>query len=455
MNSRILFIFLLFAPYAFAQPVKSPDCAEKINVRPARNGSGVFFDETCSTAYVLPPAAGTMELSGLEASASPEDCRELADLEKSRAQLSARLRELTKRKSSENEGGSTIGRGGGTIGGGGRSSAPQEDLGKIAEETDAIIKEIEKLREAGKVFSQTEGMTAKVTYTLDHEGLVAEYQNLNPHIKSFARVQPEVAYLSFSEKGDKLREEQSEVLDYTVPGIVKMPGDDQESEAPKNTVYFGTALSGKIRFTVKGACRFMNSAGKVPDRLRPSQIEKHLSSNITYAYALTVRRKYYARYDFKALFERLETKTKQGGFLSSKTLHEIVQRREAGGWFTFKSESDDTRFSNEVLVQQLKAEMIDRVMKQIAVAEVPGIMNLPTTTEPGPKGVDVAAEGFKKCPHAYCQVAGYVLDFIGATFGRSTAAARFLSTVGSSSEERVDEKKALRYIGTSTFKDYL
>jgi len=454
--------FLLFAALPMlawaGPPVKTPACADKINLRAAPNGSGVFFDEDCSTAYVLPPAAGTMELTGISPVADPEDCREYHALEATRAQLSERLQRLTQDKAGESRrSGSTFP--GGSFGG--RRPAPGEergdiDLEQVAKETDTILTALDKVRKASEHLSATEGLVAKIIYTLDHQGMVESYARLNPQVKNFTRLQPETAYLTMAAKGDQLRQEQSEVLDYTVPGIVRFPGEATEaSEQPENSVYFGTALSGKVRFTTRGACRLMAAHRRMPERLTASQLERHLSSNITYSYALNVRRKYFAKYNFKALFEHLEKKTKKGGFLSTKSINEVIQRNESGSWFEFHSESDDTRYPNEVLAQQLKAEMIDRVMGQIAVAKVPGAGAIPGTTDPGPNGADTAAKGLKQCPHAYCQAAGDILDFVSATFGKTTATARFLSTVGSESSETVNESKALRFIGTSVFKDRL
>ncbi|MGE4131593.1 MAG: hypothetical protein AB7F86_08125 [Bdellovibrionales bacterium] len=448
---------LLAAPVAFAgPPEKTPKCSDTIQIRAPRGGAGVYFDADCSTAYVMPPAWGTLELSGISPSASRSDCRELEALEKTRAELAERLLRLAQHKPGQSSGGgSTIGGGGGLGGGGSQDNqAEPVDLEKIKKESEEIREQLTKLREAEKTFTQTEGLVGKIVYTLDHEGMVGEYARANPHFKNFVRLPVEVAYLSISAKGDKLKVEQSEVLDYTVPGLAKMPGEEGEG-APADSVYFGSAMSGKVRLTTRGACRFMNSSGKVPDRLSATMLEKHLSSNVTFGYGLNVHRKYKAQYNFKKLFEHISKQTKSGGFLSTKTVNEIVQRNEGGDWFTFVGETNDTRYSNDILVQNLKAEMIDNVMKNIAIGTVPGSEKIPGHLEPGPKGADVAASALKKCPYLYCQIGGYALDFISATFGSSKAVARFYSTIGYEKSEVVDEARTLRFIGTSTFKDRL
>jgi len=440
-------------------PMKTTACGERTHVRPPRGGAGVFFDDTCQTAYVLPPAYGTFEMSGSVPTVSPEDCTELAALGAERAALAERLKRVSQPRRGSDSGGSTIGGGGsiggGTIGGGGRQPEPEdpEQLERIKKESEEIRAEFTRIRDAEKVFTAMEGLVSKVIYTLDHEGMVAEYKRLNPAL-NFVRLQPEIAYMTIAAKGEDLKNSASEVLDYDVPGLAKLP--DEEGEAPANTVYFGTALSGKVRLNAKAACIMMKKYGnRIPETLPASQFERHMSANITYAYGLGVRRSYYAKYDFQKLFEHIAKQTQTGGFLSTKSVNEVIQRNESNSWFTFRAASDDTRYPNEVLAQQLKAEMIDRVMAQIAIGTVPGAGTIPAPLTPGPKGADVAADGLKKCPYVYCQVAGYVLDFVSATFGSSQAVAKFLSTVGSSSEERVDEQRTLRFRGTSTFKDRL
>lgn len=453
---RTIICSVLFAGFcAGAQagpPMKTTSCADRIHVRAPRNGSGVFFDDKCETAYVLPPVLGKIEMQGNQPTVSREDCTELAALGGARAQLAERLRRLTERRARDpGGGGSTIGRGGGL--GGGQDESPSEaDMEKIKKDSAEILAEINRLREAERVFTSTEGLVSKIIYTLDHEGLVGEYARLNPEIKGFVRLPLEKAYLTIAAKDEALKQSGSEVLDYQVPGLNKFS--DEEGQPPENSVYFGTAMSGRVRLNQKAACQLLSKfGGRIPENLSATLLERHMSANITYAYGVNVRRQYYARYNFQKLFEHIAKQTQQGGFFSSKSINEVVERNESSSWFEFHSTSDDTRFPNEILVQQLKTEMIDRVMGQIAIATVPGSSTIPAHLTPGPKGADVAANALKKCPYVYCQVAGYVLDFLSATLGESQSVARFLSTVGSTSEERVNESKTLRFIGTSTFRD--
>lgn len=460
MKLKIFFAVSVLSWSAWAgPPVNKPSCAEGISVRSVRNGAGIVFDDRCETAYVLPPASGVVELSAAAPSVSADECAELNALEEIRAALAEKVRERMSARGKPQSPGSTIGGGGGTIGGGSPGGLEEQESPEpqaSSEEINALILDLGTLRTATEYYSKIEGMVAKLTYTLDHDGLVSAYAKANPHLKNVVRLNPETAYLSWAGK-DELDTAQKEVLDYTVPGIVRFPdeGELSSGEVPENAVYFGTNLSGKVRLTARGACRFMARDGSFPETIKASQLEKHLTANLTYLYGLNVKRKYTATYNYKTLFEHMEKSSTQGGFLSSKTIHEVLVRNEGGSWFNFESESNDTRYPNEVLAQQIKGELISRVLAQVAEARVPGSSEIPKTIEPGKKGVDVAAEGLKKCPYTYCQVAGYVLDFVGATFGRSTAISHFLSTVGVEGSERVEESKTLRFIGTSSFKDRL
>ena len=58
---------------ALATPYVSPKC-QPPSVASPENGSGVLFDEDCTTAYVLPPIVGKAELAALAQNANLQFC---------------------------------------------------------------------------------------------------------------------------------------------------------------------------------------------------------------------------------------------------------------------------------------------------------------------------------------------------------------------------------------------
>ncbi|HMN69352.1 MAG TPA: hypothetical protein PKC28_12495 [Bdellovibrionales bacterium] len=459
MKSLIIGLIVASPLMAFAAgpPVKTPACGEKIRIKAPKGGAGVVFDETCETGYVLPPVFGSVEVTGTTWTVADEDCKEYEAGLRRRGDLADKIAGLETSEDEQDGAGSTLNGGGGGLtqpGNDEEGQTPAETLEEFEERKklyEAYRADLDKLRESMEVFDQTEGLILGLTYTLDHEQMVEKYQELNPRI-NFARVQLEQAYISAAVKSGAEKEESSIVLDYVMPGVNEFPGAGGEKlTAPKDGIYFGSVQPGKIRFTTKGACLVKRSEGKKKE-MSAKNFTTIFSPKVTYSYALMAKRAYKASYDYKMLIEEIRKSTKKGGFLSSSTVNELIRRKEGDNWFKFQAMSDDTRFQQEVVVQEVKADVIGRVLNQIAENKVPGEAQGAPLLEPGKKGVDVAAEGFKKCPHPYCQVAGYVLDFVGATFGSSSAVSRFLSTVDMVGKDEVTESKALQFIGDSAFK---
>src|ERR1043166_3242546 len=75
-NLILLAIAGVFCAQAQAQlvPAKSPKCARKIHLRAPRYGAGVFFNETCDTAFVLPPAEASVDVRAVAPSMNASMC---------------------------------------------------------------------------------------------------------------------------------------------------------------------------------------------------------------------------------------------------------------------------------------------------------------------------------------------------------------------------------------------
>ncbi len=76
MKKTLLLSAVSFSFSSYSGPQLSTKCG--IDVKNPKNGTGVSFEENCRTAYVLPPALGTMRLEALAPSMNLQFCRAMS-----------------------------------------------------------------------------------------------------------------------------------------------------------------------------------------------------------------------------------------------------------------------------------------------------------------------------------------------------------------------------------------
>ena len=426
--------------YAQAAPVKNTSCGEQTPVIAVPNGNGFFFSKDCKTAFVLPPVHAHAALNSIADTYNLPQCDEWNSINRGAAILSAQidsiLAELNKGSTLSEQTAISAGPVGGGPFPGVARPLPHAPTQTLTPEMRVRLKEVTQalsdLRELRSNFDGVVGATAHFTYELNTQALVAAYQKANPSIH-FEALPLSSAYLTFepADRTDALK--LNPLLSMSVPGLGKLPalpdysdlkpsGQKVEPAATpavdlKYTRIFGASLSGNMILSLSGACPYYDSSSqKMPKSLSEDNLTAYLQANLQYTYSLQAFRSYKAEYNLAAFVKRLLESKTEGGFFSSQTVVSFINEEKTSDWFKYESTSNDSRFFYPYIVQEIKGELIKRVLAQITKAKVGGPVEDTGLASPKPDGASRAAENLHKCPDFYCQAAGFVLDVADSVF---------------------------------------
>lgn len=466
----IIILVALLPVSAFAVPVKFSKCETKVSLKEPKNGAGVFFNESCDIAYVLPPQSGGLEIVGLKPTGNLEQvCKQYNDIEESISSMVSSLKLYTKRIESYSQ----------------QAQAHQDNLdegfvpeGMSIADVEAKIDElldktdeyqqkytnsIEGLKDLKSYYARTEGAVGKFLIESNYVDLVNEYQKKNPSLQ-FVRMPMEQSYIMINEKaakdGDPLNLPMEAVISLTSPMADYIPllknirdpkeGDVSAPKAPGGI--FSDGLSGEIALSAIGVCPMMKSSG-LPDSINMNELETYISANVVYQYHVQIRRKHSITYNLAQLAKRIESSSKKGGFFSSKSVHSLTEKTESKNWITFDIYSDDPSYNyTEDYKKEIKEQFLNSVLQEVAYVSFDSPGAYPSVVLPtGASGAQVVGEGLGKCPHLYCQVGMYAMKFLDATFGKKSAISEYIRTRDVWKQETLDEKQMVPYVGSYTF----
>jgi hypothetical protein len=446
---------------ALATPAIFNECAKDVKIVPVPGGNGVFLDKDCKTGYVLPPSVGSIALSQIAPTSNLEMCpilqNSIAVLNAQSERLAA-LAERLKKKSvpppSNNDSG---GLGGGSVLFPAPPEAPNNpgsdthDGDQINQELSRLLKSFGETMAAVKEYWQLQGATASFTFINDQQKLVAAYQARNPKIHMEAMPVYDTRFNLIRQVGAQAQ----------LPAVIGLgvAGENIPSSSAQGgpnegvSVPFGSALSGQLSLSLTGACPFYDFNKKaMPEKIAGAKLSAYLAGGVSYTYYLASERSYWAKYNLGAFARRVQSSESHGGFFSSSTANKLIVEKDSHDWFQFKSLSDDPRhLFEENLRTTVKAELIDRVWKQIALVTVGGPEQAPAISTPKANGAEVGASQLQKCPYIYCQIGAAVLTVADAIFGSSNAVAEFISTNDHWSEETVTETSMFPFTQTVAF----
>lgn len=498
VKSRCLLITalvsILFVPWiATAQgvPAKNPKCAQGVRVHPPANASGVFFDESCQTAYVLPPIEGQMSLASLAPTSLLGECGAMELRYSTLEQLSRRMDALWKQLNGENisnhaprSGGAGAG---GTIGDGATLSSnspgngpsgsdvelvsePVVEPGLSVDEVMALTEKLDqtyrRLRTVLQDYSKIGAATAQLNYKINMPELVDAYQSLNPGLR-FERMLLEVARLAFVSKAAPEQAELSGAISVNIPTIGELPvgGEPLSSQGARvdrpsmdtgvKAPIFGDALSGQIVLSLPGACPFYDKETQwMRSSVSARELGSYFSANVQYSYHLQAFREYTARYQLANLVRRIKSESSSGGFFRTNSATRIINENDSKSWFILEANANDERFNYGDLAVELKADLMDRVLKQVAQAQVGQMTSVSDPAAPRENGASSAAKGLRSnCAHYYCQAGAAVLDVLNASLGGVDTTAVFIANNDHWAVDTVKEKRMFRFYGSFSFTD--
>lgn len=452
-------------------PTKSPNCQKRIQVRSVPNGTGVVFDQDCSVAYVLPPLAGDLEISNPTTPAGADMCAKYNFLERKVSSIRDEILALYERiEEIRNPKGGGFGS---TLPGGGGSSdlseTQKQKIAAIEAEIEGLEQKLEnedaEFEEQSEKMNDKEGSWLSVRFSWKYDALISAYAAANPNIK-FARMPISRATLSFNRRINTSDARIPAVQFFDVPGIpdirvakeFDVPTGQKidaikTDEVSTEMKIFGESLGGQLVLSLKASCPLYDEGTKaMKKRISKSQLEAYFVANVTYKYYLQAFRKYHAKFNLSNFAKRVESSSKKGGLFSTKTINSLIEEKDSKDWFELTVDSDHPELTYDDISREVKADLISRVMEQIAIVNTGAPSEAPALVAPPVSGASVAAKELLKCPHIYCQGGAAILGVADAIFGSSEAVSNFIKNNDFWAEDRVEEKKMFEYYGTASFR---
>lgn len=328
-----------------------------------------------------------------------------------------------------------------------------------------------------KEYAPLEGATGQIVYSIPWDRLLQDYQaansgrNLNLQTLPLASATFTAAAKFNSSNVSSL----PAVLEAALPGSTaagpsKLPQEagtvDPNSDLTNATlaersVGFGTSLSGQIVLSLTGACPYFpngvdTSVGALKE-IDIDQLAAHMQANVFYTYEMKARRGYTVSYNLSQWLSRVEKKIKKGGFLSSTTIHEIINDGDSTDWFSIQWDVTSKEFSysdqeKKDIEKEEKSQLTERALKLIAVQN--GVLGSSRpNAQLSPTGAGAAAAyltgacGF----WSWCGVTGFFLGTLDSIFGRSSATSSFRQNNSATVTDVVRDTKILDASGSITF----
>ncbi len=472
-NLKIFVLTLASAPlFAFAVPVQYPECAKHRRINDVPGASGAYFNEDCTTIYVLPPRKGTLTITGYIPSPNIGlQCERLKQIEQDSSTLqeviaiyTSRIKrnaeEIKKIEEHLNDGLIPIDET--------EESLKAKAAALMEEIMEARLKIVDMQDQNDKMklnFAKREGGRGGFIMESRFSELLQAYRAANPGLNVVAMPIAQ-AFLSVNDQkpGDLDETAMPAVLRLRAVGVDEMPllldprlyinkSSAPPHKAPSGSVIFGGSLSGEVILSNIGACAVHETLGGAR-KFRISSLNKYryITASAAYTYQVQVTRKHTIRYNFKELVRMIHEQVKRGGFFRTETLNSLIDERRTGAWLEFIVESTDGRFEySDEYIRQVKKEFLDRALAQIVSVQTGSPTALLALIEPGKNGASEGADQLGKCVHLYCQMGSAGLRVLNSIFGSTSAVSKLLKSVSGEMVETVIEKKMIPVYDTYGF----
>lgn len=290
-------------------------------------------------------------------------------------------------------------------------------------------------------YKSSYGGTVKVVMENKHTELHREFEKKNKSL--VLQRMPVASSVQFKVSGMAGLVDEK-MLSINIPGV---RSDVDEAIDGYVSVHFGESLSGSVDISTLSACML-----KVGQAKRDENIAK-FSVNLLHKYDLSVKNDYTISYNLKDIYEKVKSNTSKGGLFKTSSISKIRESVSQSGKLKIEFRSEDPRdnFDKEAK-NEIKDKFIARAVEQISQSRIANgsgqVLAMPEARELAARGM---AEGLKKCPNLYCQIAGYALDLGSDLFGSKEVSAEFLRTQNFDHSEEVKETKSYTHYTTSTF----
>jgi hypothetical protein len=451
---KMILPLMIFSPAVFAgPPVKDAACAQKMQLKHPANAAGIYFDAECKTAFVLPPQVSDVKLSNLASTALAQQCVTFNAILKNQQDSAEYLDRAM------NPGGKVPER---TSVGSELDDLMNEDAPMSQVDLEARLKLMDqfttlalKFQDLIGKFKDVPAANVTLSFRVPWDNLINKYAELNTgHGLEFRRMPLDAAYLTFNREISKIGSAPA-VLAYDIPGVMSMGQNSLGSTSANpqhQTLLGGESYSGQVVLSLVGACPLYDKVTRsISSGASAKSLSSYLNASLSFTYGLQVNRKYSVHYNLALLVKRIHEKSSSGGFFSTKTHIKDINNSDATDWFELKNESNDSRYSHELLVSELKADVMNRAIRDIAMMSGFKPEDAPQVAARSQNGAQAGADALQKCLHVYCQAGSLALNVLDSIFGSSAAVSTYINDRNVRVDDRVEERKMIQFYGSTIF----
>ncbi|MNT08234.1 hypothetical protein D3C72_1429700 [compost metagenome] len=215
------------------------------------------------------------------------------------------------------------------------------------------------------------------------------------------------------------------------------------------------SFSARLDLSLFGACPLRDDfTHELPRKIRARDLAGIITPNVIYSYEVGAKYTYVAKFNRGALAKKIRESSSSGGFFRTSTSSRLIETAESSGWFSFKMTCEDSRVCKQAEIEtvlQIKQRLIAEVIDNIALAKLGYAVAPSESGNPGKNGASTAADGLRKCPHAYCQAGAIVLDIMSATVGGESKTDSYISKNNHEDIEEVSILKPVEFSGVMGF----
>ena len=407
---------------SYGLPVKSPTCAKNINLKSPRNGAGVYFNQDCSVAFVLPPKKGTVSIISFSPLMSVGLC---TYLENTKNTLNIMLKkhenikdQITTLKNNSSENISTN-----------SYVKTQTEISKLEKDLKSLYSVIQVFETSLQNKRTTATGEALMRYSFDWANLVKDYENLNPEIH-FVRLPIEFSNISIMNINKTETEYESATT--MKPEILAYTPSDLMDRVDLN-----------VEFNFQGLCYLLKD-GKLPTQFKTSELNSDFSLIAEYNFNLKNASQYQTRYNLSLIGNQIIDRLKQETSFSRSMLSTIASTEINPNELQLKnsiSQTDPESDSNFKI--NFKSQLLVKIFKDLATT-TKFSLSLPTTPPPLPYGIDESVKiEFAKYDSAQIQYSFDTLQLLGIIFENQGAVQNYINQHDTLIEETVTTQESI------------
>lgn len=179
-------------------------------------------------------------------------------------------------------------------------------------------------------------------------------------------------------------------------------------------------------------------------------VSAHIVLNAFYKYNVLTKRRYHVEYKMHNVYNFIKTHVKKNGFFRSRSstdVREFIQNEASFKIKTFSEDPDNAFPKDQEFLEEIRSKALDLALQKLGATP----KELPANEAAPEAGAKVAAGALSKCPYMYCQVGAWALNLTHSLFGSSTSSASYLRDIKDQVVEEVEDDRTVSKYGSMGF----